>query len=164
MVYQKIHKFSSTSKVLWHYPFETLDKDTKRYKKITCYDGVKEEKYRWMKYGTSFQHRTDGPSLYVRIISPQTAVCQFLPNVCFAYGQRAYAWVQHGKLHRIDGPAIEVIDENTNEIVYESWYIKNIPIPMFNYLKWADENKISLDNLSEADKILIDMKWGYIHA
>lgn len=83
------------------------------------------------------------------------------------------AWYLDGRLHRDNGPAVR---DNNMEIYYkhgichrsfgpafiryglESWvfYDQNVTDEL---LKWAEDNGIELDNLSEEDKSLMKMKW-----
>ena len=61
-------------------------------------------------------------------------------------------WYINGVLHRLDGPAY--ID-NWNTI---SWFINGYEITE-KIFKWAKENDIDLDNLSDVDKALIKIVW-----
>lgn len=59
--------------------------------------------------------------------------------------------------HRYEGPAVvygrDVITKN-------EYWIRNNEIDGEQYLSWIKENGIDLKNLSDNDKIMIDMKWG----
>lgn len=39
------------------------------------------------------------------------------------YNKKTERWEIDGKLHREDGPAIEIYDEETGKICSESWYL-----------------------------------------
>ena len=63
------------------------------------------------------------------------------------------AWYLYGKCHRLDGPAVIWFDGHVN------WYVNDIPITV-KITKWAENNDIDLDNLSEVDKALIKLVWS----
>ena len=55
--------------------------------------------------------------------------------------------------HRLDGPAILYSNGE------ETWCINNHDVTD-KITKWAEENNIDLDNLSEHDKLLIKLVWA----
>ena len=61
-------------------------------------------------------------------------------------------WV-HGLRHRLDGPATTIKSDGI-----ECWFIngKNVTHEM---IEWSKEMGIDLNNLTEDDKILIQIKW-----
>ena len=101
-------------------------------------------------------HREDGPAI--------------------EYANGTKYWYINGLLHREDGPAIDWPDRTA------IWYIKNNrhrldgPAVIFDrcssiwcindhdvtdeITKWAKDNDIDLDNLSEDDKLLIKLTWS----
>ena len=58
----------------------------------------------------------------------------------------------NGKLHRLDGPT---------SIIYEipQWFINGYLVTHPIY-KWAREMDIDIENLTEEDRCLIQIKWG----
>jgi len=78
-------------------------------------------------------HREDGPA--------------------FEYNNGYKEWWVHGNRHRLDGPAIETANGK------KFWFINNYNVTL-EISKWAKENKIDLDNLSEDDKLLIKLVWA----
>ena len=62
-------------------------------------------------------------------------------------------WWINGKLHRLDGPAYIGVYGNKN------WYINNHHVTL-QITKWAKENNIHLDNLTEVDKLMIKLVWA----
>ena len=56
-------------------------------------------------------------------------------------------------LHRLDGPAIVWVNEST------SWFINGYNVST-QIRKWAKENNIDLDNLTDVDKALIKIVWA----
>lgn len=63
-------------------------------------------------------------------------------------------WFKHGKLHRIDGPAVRFINGRQDD----KWFINGNDVTEQLY-EWAKDMNIDLDNLTEEDKILIQIKW-----
>ena len=60
--------------------------------------------------------------------------------------------------HRLDGPAhIKFYDDGS--IATYDWYINDYYLT-HKIEKWAKENDIDLDNLSEVDKALIKLTWA----
>lgn len=61
------------------------------------------------------------------------------------------------KLHRYDGPAkLEKAVDHTEE----KWYIHGKRIDSVKYKSWLTDQGMDIDNLSDEDKLLINMKWG----
>lgn len=56
--------------------------------------------------------------------------------------------------HRYDGPACLIFDEE------EQWWIRGKNVDEVEYKKWLDESDMDMYNLSNEDKLLIDLKWG----
>ncbi len=81
-------------------------------------------------------HREDGPA-YIR------------PNA-------TREWYKDGELHRIDGPAI--ILNNGRSF----WHIHGHSVDK-KIRKWAKVRNIDLDNLTEMDKMIIELEWGNYH-
>lgn len=62
-------------------------------------------------------------------------------------------YVIDGNYHRLDGPARTFVYEREHE-----WWMNGINVT--NRIKlWASEMNIDLENLTEEDKILIQIKW-----
>lgn len=68
-------------------------------------------------------------------------------------GLYAYEWWHHGKVHRLDGPAIEYYDGR------KEWWVNNWPVTS-TIKPWAEELGIDLDNLTVEDKVVIELRWG----
>lgn len=81
-------------------------------------------------------HRVDGPARFMKESS-------------------ASLWYYHGMLHRYDGPA------HYSEYC-DFWYIKGIFVIGSDYLGWIEDHGMDINNLSENDKILIDMRWTMV--
>ena len=62
-------------------------------------------------------------------------------------------WVVHSKSHRLDGPAVILANGETK------WFINDYNVTD-KINKWAKENDIDLDNLSDVDKALIKIVWA----
>ena len=62
-------------------------------------------------------------------------------------------WCFDGEYHRLDGPTIEMVDGTTE------WWINDCLVS-FIITKWAEENDIDLNNLTELDKALIKLVWS----
>ena len=92
-------------------------------------------------YGTKFwylnrlQHREDGPAV--------------------EYTSGLKIWYKHGERHRLDGPAVEYPDN----LGKSNWYINDANVTN-KIIKWAENNDIDLDNLTEVDKALIKLTWA----
>lgn len=63
-----------------------------------------------------------------------------------------YSFMKHGLLHRYDGPAQYSKYSST-------WHIHDTRISEAQYRIWLKDMGMDIDNLSDNDKILIDMKW-----
>ena len=85
---------------------------------------------RWFQNGKF--HRLDGPAV--------------------EYTNGTFAWFKCGKIHRLDGPAVLWDNGDTN------WFINNYDVTK-EITKWAKENDIDLENLTEVDKTLIKLTW-----
>ena len=57
-------------------------------------------------------------------------------------------WWVNGKRHRLDGPAIDTY-----------WYIHDNDVTK-QITKWAKERDIDLNNLTDEDKMIIQLEWG----
>lgn len=79
-------------------------------------------------------HREDGPAY-----------------ICESVGEYNY-WI-NDKLHRYDGPA--QITENE-----EVWWIRDKIVDPNEYKEWLIDNGMDINNLSDNDKIIIDLKWS----
>ena len=84
-------------------------------------------------YDDGLLHRDDGPALI------------------FTKSGNTEYW-QHGKKHRLDGPA----DISVHGSV---WWINGHCVDTA-IRKWAKYMNIDLDNLSDEDKIMIQIKWS----
>jgi len=62
-------------------------------------------------------------------------------------------WWVDGKCHRLDGPAVEFADGRKFWCVNDHYITDEIT-------KWAKENEINIDNLSEDDKLMIKLVWA----
>ena len=62
-------------------------------------------------------------------------------------------WYLNDKLHREDGPAVEMADGT------KKWCINDHDVTQ-EITKWATDNNIDLYNLSEVDKALIKLVWA----
>lgn len=69
-------------------------------------------------------------------------------------------YIQLGKRHRYDGPAHYSISKNTRKKSEGMWFIRGIRIEGDEYLTWLADSDMDINNLSDNDKILIDLKWG----
>ena len=69
------------------------------------------------------------------------------------YSSGIKLWFIHGKRHRLDGPAAKHDDGSSY------WYIRGNDITR-KITKWAQDNNIDLDNLTNDDKILIKLVWA----
>jgi len=58
--------------------------------------------------------------------------------------------------HRLDGPAFISTMEYQD---YSNWYINDFSVSIV-ITKWAEENDIDLEYLSEDDKLLIKLMWA----
>lgn len=65
------------------------------------------------------------------------------------------SWIRNGKVHRYDGWA------STGVLGQEYWSIngKIIENPQ-DYFDWLKEMDMDINNLSDKDKVIIDLKWG----
>ena len=81
-------------------------------------------------------HREDGPAVIDEGESPNKV------------------WYIHGKIHRLDGPA--VIWEVSGE---RQWYINGHYVTD-QITEWAKDRDIDLNNLTEMDKMIIQLEWG----
>jgi len=85
-------------------------------------------------------HREDGPAV--------------------VYKSGSWRWYINGKLHRLDGPALNGHGVEGNSITIRlRWCINNHDVTD-KITKWAIENNIDLDNLTEVDKALIKIVWA----
>ena len=78
-------------------------------------------------------HREDGPAV--------------------EYQRGIKCWYLNGNYHRLDGPAIVNMRDSEN---YGLWYINGNNITD-EITKWASDNYVDFDNLSEDDKLLIKL-------
>jgi len=78
-------------------------------------------------------HREDGPAI--------------------EYEDGRQHWFINNTRHRLDGPAY-IKNDNTKE-----WYINGHHVTDI-ITKWAEENDIDLENLTEVDKALIKLIWS----
>ena len=62
-------------------------------------------------------------------------------------------WLVNNKFHRLDGPAIEWNDGSCEWWINEHMVTKEITT-------WAKENDIDIDNLTDVDKALIKIVWA----
>ena len=85
----------------------------------------------WIKDGV--EHREDGPAI--------------------EYKNGEKHWFINGERHRLDGPACVYPD------MVSSWHINGHRVTA-QITKWATDNDIDLDNLSEDDKLLIKIGWA----
>lgn len=83
-------------------------------------------------------HRTDGPA-YIETV-----------------GGYASYW-EYDVLHRYDGP-VYVYDGNLK--AGDQWRIRGKVVDEGKYKAWLLEQDMDIFNLSDNDKILIDLKWG----
>lgn len=94
--------------------------------------------FEWLNQSGEY-HREDGPAR-TWTSGPFAGTCEYYFN---------------GKCHRLDGPA--VIYPNGCRV----WWINNHDITKY-IIPWAEDLGIDLDNLTEDDKIIIQIKWaGY---
>ena len=78
-------------------------------------------------------HREDGPAI--------------------EYCDGAKIWYLNDKRHRLDGPAYLCYNGE------KYWFINECNVTD-EITKWAIDNNIDLDNLTEDDKILIKLTWA----
>lgn len=100
-------------------------------------------------------HRLDGPAVIWEDGSQEWHLYGKLhrengPAIVDQDGNEYY--FSNGKLHRLDGPAI--IEDG-----FEEWWINGRGVSD-EIIQWAKELNIDLDDLSEDDVILINMKWS----
>lgn len=69
-------------------------------------------------------------------------------------GHKEY-WINDIR-HRYDGPAI-TYDENSYHT--DEWYIHDKEIDGYEYMDWLEEQGMNINNLTDTDKILIDIRW-----
>ena len=86
---------------------------------------------RW--YLNGQYHREDGPAI--------------------EYSDGSKVWYLNGRFHRVGGPAIIRKNGETE------WWINGNRVT-HEITKWAEENDIALDNLTEVDKALIKLVWA----
>lgn len=81
------------------------------------------------------------------------------PARVFASGR--LEWFYHGDYHRIDGPAIEYSNTFSVPMLKNRsvWYIYGYLIDDVKYKEWIEENGMNIENLSEEDKLFIDLAW-----
>lgn len=63
------------------------------------------------------------------------------------------------QLHRYDGPAAEIDVDHEGAETY-LWFILGNMINGEEYKAWLIESNMDINNLTDHDKILIDLKWG----
>ena len=90
-------------------------------------------------YGTKYWCNEDG--LYHREDGPAVE-----------YKDGTKEWHFRGKCHRLDGPAWIHYNGDTDWFINDYYVTKEIN-------KWAKENSIDLDNLTDVDKALIKIFW-----
>lgn len=60
-------------------------------------------------------------------------------------------YVKHGKIHRVDGPAVIFKDGTA------IWYVNNKPINFNTMDKWFQDNEIDQTNMSQDDRNLLKL-------
>lgn len=70
-------------------------------------------------------------------------------------------YYQNDQYHRYDGPASIDIDRFPKKhTTHTSWYIRGQRVDEYHYRLWLIEMGMDINNLSDNDKVLIDLKWG----
>lgn len=81
--------------------------------------------------------------------------CDDGPAIVYDNGHEVY--YNHGKFHRLDGPSLfYTAGDGTKE---GSWFFNGIYVNEMLW-KWADDLDIDLNNLTDADKLIIEMTWA----
>lgn len=78
-----------------------------------------------------------------------------------AYSNEEYGihwWYIEGKRHRLDGPAIVWTKSHCHE--QNGWWFINGHNVDKKIKEWSNEIGIDLDNLSEDDKLIIELGWS----
>ena len=114
------------------------------------------------KYGTKrwklngLYHREDGPAIEF-VDGDKQWYCNGKPHrevgPAIEYANGTKKWLVNNKLHRLDGPAIEWNDGS------HTWFINGYNVST-QIRKWAKENNIDLNNLTDVDKALIKIVWA----
>ena len=143
--YQVIYEINTT--VTWYKNGEVHRED-----KPAKYRLGSDEQY-W--YMNGKRHRKDGP-----------AVIEFEFEIWYQDGKKhrddgpaaihingQNEWYVNGKIHRLDGPAIV-----RNDGLYQWWVNgKHVSQKMYD---WAKDRDIDLMNLTDEDKMIIQLEWG----
>ena len=101
-------------------------------------------------------HREDGPAAEYNTGNKEWYINDILhredgPAIDCKDGTKF--WFVHWVQHRLDGPAVKHSDGSSY------WYIHGNDVTD-EITKWAKDNDIDLDNLSEDDKLLIKLVWS----
>ena len=113
-------------------------------------DGTK----RWILNG--YYHREDGPAVEYYDGAKYWYINGLLhrkdgPAIEHYDGEKR--WYKNGDLHRLDGPAV-ILDDGSH-----TWFINGYNVST-QIRKWAKENNIDLNNLTDVDKALIKIVWA----
>jgi len=100
------------------------------------------------------KHREDGPAVEYADGSYEWWVNGEIhheggPAAYYKHNNKIHQyWYSYGKIHRFDGPAVIKTNDTPR------WWINNFDVTL-KITKWAIDNEIDLDNLSEVDIALI---------
>lgn len=79
--------------------------------------------------------------------------CDDGPAICT---ENIWRYMVNNCLHRYDGPALIYRYGKLEDL----WFIRDTLVPEDAYLDWLIDMGMDRKNLSDEDKLLIDMKWG----
>lgn len=68
-------------------------------------------------------------------------------------------WI-NDKPHRYDGPAIVWL-KSPEVKGQKTWYIHGVVVDENEYISWLEESGMDINNLSDNDKVLIDLRWRH---
>lgn len=97
---------------------------------------------------------------------------------CNVYDDESFSYYDHGKLHRLNGPAEYDAVKNVSRysvnglrhridgpaVLWDGskqglWYVNGFCVDK-EIRQWSNEMEIDLENLSEDDKVIIAMMWS----
>lgn len=94
-------------------------------------------------------HCEDGPAYYVLDSYGGKNIKKWVCEEYYILGEK----------HRYDGPAYREYLVDKEDDNFSDWYIRGCRIDGTKYKAWLIENDMDINNLTDNDKILIDVKW-----
>lgn len=83
--------------------------------------------------------------------------CEYGPAILYEDGDCMYCI--NGVLHRYEGPARNVGSAESSYRI-QDYFIRGKHISTDEYLSWIKNHDMDIDNLSDNDKTLIDIRWA----